>query len=95
MGQQVSILYKEFYSFVDEKTGELVQGGKIQIHDPKSFINERGRVGCPANFFKCQFSVASQIADDKIPGKYEIETVRIPKKDGTSDERVTSVKYLG
>lgn len=95
MSQQVSILYKEFYSFTDEKTGELVQGGKLQVHDPKCYVNEKGRVGSPASMFKCGFSVSSQIPDDKLPGKYEIETVRIPRKDGSSEERVVSAKFLG
>lgn len=86
---QCVILYKECGRFPDTTTGELIQYAKIQIFDPTSRVSEKGRVGSPAYFLKGNYDVIASIPDEKIGGKFEIKTTRIPKKD-TIEERVIS-----
>lgn len=92
------VLYKESYSFTDKETGQLVQGGKIQVIDPTCRLNTNGKVGSPAFFLKAEFSVFNQIPDNKLPGRYELQTTRIPRKDKNGqdvmEERVLSAKLI-
>jgi hypothetical protein len=55
-------------------------------------------VGTPAFFLKADFAVFPQIPDDKLPARYELTTVRVPRKDKNGqdvmEERVTAAKLL-
>jgi hypothetical protein len=92
------VLYKESYSFTDEKTGEIIQGGKVQIVDPSARINAKGKAGTPAFFLKAEFAALAQIPDDKLPGRFELNTVRVPRKDREGkdimEERIVGAKLL-
>jgi hypothetical protein len=98
MALMAQVLYKDFYSFTDSESGERVQGGRVQIYDQSAAVKANGKVGSPAFFLKAEFSVSAQIPDDKIPGRYELTTVRVPRKDKegreTMEERITGAKLL-
>lgn len=81
------------YSFIDEKTGRVIEGSKLEYLDPDSSPGE-GQNGLPPFSLSADPSTAATFATLPMPGVYELTFRRRPGKGGKAVEMLSSAEFI-